>query len=343
MSNRTNVLIVYTGGTIGMVEDAESGSLHPFDFDHLLEEIPELNKFDIDISSVSINEPIDSSNISSDTWVELLEILEENYAKFDGFVILHGSDTMAYSASALSFLMENVNKPVIFTGSQLPIGKIRTDGKENLITAIEIAAEKKSNGEAVVPEVAIYFEYSLYRANRTTKISAENFEAFHSPNYPLLAEAGVHIKYNHHAIQKPNGKNLVCRKNINTQVASIKFFPGITAEYFKAVASVPNLKGLIIETYGSGNTPIADWLSQELQTLKDKGVIVVNITQCTTGSVDQSKYQTGTHLQQSGVIGGKDITYEAAITKLMYLLSCEELRFEDQLNYMKESIRGEMS
>lgn len=342
MSTQAKVLIVYTGGTIGMVEDPISGALHPFDFNHLLDEVPELRKFNIELSSKAIDSPIDSSNINTNTWIELLDIIELNYQDFDGFVILHGSDTMAYSASALSFMLENVNKPIIFTGSQLPIGKIRTDGKENLITAIEIAAAKE-NGKPIVPEVAIYFEYSLYRGNRTTKISAENFEAFHSPNYPLLAEAGVHIKYNRFAIRKKDDCELVVRKKINNSVASIKLFPGIHAKAFEAIAAIKGLKGLIIETFGSGNAPMQNWLSESLMQLQKKGVIILNITQCTTGSVMQGKYQTGAHLEKCGVLSGKDMTFEAAITKLMYLISCEELSLEEQKKLVESNLRGEIS
>lgn len=337
-----DILLIYTGGTIGMVENPESGSLNPIDFEHLMEEIPELNKFDLNLEAMSIEKPTDSSNIGTDFWLLLLQIMEENYEKYDGFVILHGSDTMAYTASALSFLMENVSKPIIFTGSQLPIGKIRTDGKENLITAIEIAASKE-NGLPLVPEVAIYFEYSLYRANRTTKVSAENFEAFQSPNYPLLAEAGVNIKYNRFAIRKAEDRPLVVRKQIVDQVASLRFFPGMRRELFQAVASIPNLKGLVIETFGSGNAPSHDWLTKELLALRQKEVLIVNITQCITGSVIQGKYETGVHLQQAGVLSGGDMTYEAAMTKMMYLLSCSELDFEEKKRYMVMNLRGEIS
>lgn len=339
---KSKVLIIYTGGTIGMVEDPITGALNPFDFDHLQDHIPELNKLDVDLTVESLEFPIDSSNVSPDTWFQLVSIIGEYYQVFDGFVILHGSDTMAYSASALSFLLENVSKPIIFTGSQLPIGKIRTDGKENLITAIEIAAAKE-NGFPVVPEVAIYFEYSLYRGNRTTKVSAENFEAFQSPNYPLLAEAGVHIKYNRFAINKSTGEQFYVRKKISTNVASIRIFPGIQREVFQAVANIPELKGLVVETFGSGNTPTHKWLSEELLNLERKGVIVVNVTQCNTGQVLQGKYETGVHLEKVGVLSGKDMTFEAAITKLMYLLGCDELSFEEVKRCMEENIRGEVS
>jgi len=342
MSNPTELLLIYTGGTIGMVEDAETGALHPIDFTQLEKEIPELKKFDCNITVKSLVKPIDSSNMNIVIWQELLVLLESNYDFFDGFVIMHGSDTMAYTASAISFLLENVNKPIIFTGSQLPIGKIRTDGKENLITSIEIAAAKE-NGKPIVPEVALYFEYSLYRANRTTKVSAENFEAFQSPNYPLLAEAGVHIKYNRFAIRSWEDKKLIARKNIIDEVASIKIFPGLRRDVFQAIANLPNLKGLILETFGSGNVPSDTWFAEEIIRLNKRGVIVLNITQCTTGSVIQNKYETGVHLEQAGVISGKDMTFEAAITKLMYLLSCEELTDADKRSYLDKDIRGEVS
>ncbi|MCB0802577.1 MAG: asparaginase [Flavobacteriales bacterium] len=339
---KSKILIIYTGGTIGMIEDPNTGALNPFDFDHLQDHIPELNKLDVDLTVVSIEHPIDSSNVSPDTWFQLVTIIGEYYEIFDGFVILHGSDTMAYSASALSFLLEHVNKPIIFTGSQLPIGKIRTDGKENLITAIEIAAAKE-NGHPIVPEVAIYFEYSLYRGNRTTKVSSENFEAFQSPNYPLLAEAGVHIKYNRFAINKVTEHIFFVRQKICTDVASIRIFPGLQREVFQAISRLPQLKGLIIETFGSGNTPTHAWLSEEIMLLNQREVIVVNVTQCTTGAVSQGKYETGVHLERAGVLSGRDITFEAAILKLMYLLACDELSFEERKIYMERNIRGEMS
>lgn len=340
--DKSKVLIIYTGGTIGMVEDPVTGALNPFDFSQLQENIPELNKLDVDLTVESIENPIDSSNITPEVWFQLVNIIGEFYPVFDGFVILHGSDTMAYSASALSFLLENVAKPIIFTGSQLPIGKIRTDGKENLITAIEIAAARE-NDYPIVPEVAIYFEYSLYRGNRTTKVSAENFEAFQSPNYPLLAEAGVHIKYNRFAINKPPDEPFYVRKLISTNVSSIRMFPGIRKEVFKAMANIPNLKGLILETFGSGNAPTAPWLSEELLELEKKGVIVINITQCTTGLVLQGKYETGVHLEKVGVLSGRDMTFEAAITKLMYLLGCEELSLAEKKTYFEQNLRGEIS
>ena len=340
----TKVLIIYTGGTIGMVEDASSGSLHPLDFSHLSTEVPELDKLSVDLEVTSISDPIDSSNVDPAVWLELVDLIEKNYHAFHGFVILHGSDTMAYTASALSFLLEYNQKPIIFTGSQLPIGKLRTDGKENLITAIEIAGDYQQ-GIPMVPEVAIYFEYALYRANRTLKISAEHFEAFQSPNYPLLAEAGVHIKYNRFAINKPekDGVSLFCRKSVCCDVASIKFFPGMRREAFNAVASIPGLKGLVIETFGSGNAPLASWLKEEVEALIKQGVVILNITQCVSGKVEQQKYETGIHLEKMGIISGGDMTFEAAICKLMYLLACDELSSDELRSYLSQSIRGELS
>lgn len=325
-----------------MVEDPKTGALNPFDFDHLVDQVPEIERLDVDLTSVSIEKPLDSSNVGPETWFQLVEIISEYYEVFDGFVILHGSDTMAYSASALSFLLENVNKPIIFTGSQLPIGKIRTDGKENLITAIEIAAAKE-NGIPLVPEVAIYFEYALYRGNRTIKVSAENFEAFQSPNYPLLAEAGVNIKYNRFALKKADTEAFFARKKICRDVASIRIFPGIQQKVFDAIAQIEGLKGLVIETFGSGNTPTHSWLDDSLRKLIEKGVMVVNVTQCHTGSVSQGKYETGVHLEKIGVLSGRDISYEAAICKMMYLLACDELNAEEQRKYMEKNLRGEMS
>lgn len=324
-----------------MVEDPKTGALHPFDFDHLFNEVPELEKLEIDLQVESIKKPIDSSNVNPDVWFELIGIIKQNYNAFDGFVILHGSDTMAYTASALSFLVENNSKPIIFTGSQLPIGTLRTDGKENLITAIEIAGAKK-DGKAIIPEVAIYFEYALYRGNRTIKMSAENFEAFQSLNYPILAEAGVHIRYHDYAIAQAPKEEVFFRKSICSDVASIKIFPGMKREVFKAVAGIEGLKGLILETFGSGNAPTTDWIVEEIEELIKRGIVVVNITQCVTGPVIQGKYETSAHLERAGVIGGGNMTFETALTKLMYLLACEEISREEVGSYMKHNLRGEI-
>lgn len=338
---KPKVLLIYTGGTIGMIEDTETGSLRPFDFNHLFNQVPELKRFNIDIDCISFEKPIDSSNMSPKEWIKMAEIIEENYSKFDGFVILHGSDTMAFSASALSFMLENLAKPVIFTGSQLPMGKIRTDGKENLITAIEIAAAKE-NGKPIVPEVAIYFEYSLYRGNRTHKFNAEHFQAFRSANYPELAEAGVHIKYNHSAILKYSTKPLIVHKNLNNHIAILKIFPGINTEVIKSVVNIPGLKALIIETFGAGNAPIIPEMFDELAKAINNGMIVLNVTQCNSGSVDQGRYETSSAFNQIGVIGGKDITTEAAVAKLMFLLG-SNLPLAEIKKLLSISLRGEIT
>lgn len=338
---KPKVLLIYTGGTIGMIEDTESGSLRPFDFNHLFNQVPELKRFNIDIDCISFEKPIDSSNMSPKEWVKMADIIEENYTKFDGFVILHGSDTMAFSASALSFMLENLAKPVIFTGSQLPMGKIRTDGKENLITAIEIAAAKE-NGKPIVPEVAIYFEYSLYRGNRTHKFNAEHFQAFRSANYPELAEAGVHIKYNHSAIFKHSNMQLVVHKELDNNIAILKIFPGINTEVIKSVVNIPGLKALIIETFGAGNAPIIPEMFEIIEKAIKNGMIVLNVTQCNSGSVDQGRYETSSAFNQIGVIGGKDITTEAAVAKLMFLLGSNKSLLEVK-KLLSLSIRGEIT
>lgn len=342
MSETSKVLIIYTGGTIGMIEDPASNLLKPFNFQNLAKEVPELNKLNIQLSAIVFDEPLDSSNMGPKAWIKIAEIIEGNYKNFDGFVVLHGSDTMAYSASALSFLLEGLSKPVIFTGSQLPIGTIRTDGKENLITAIQIAGEKDERGP-IVPEVAIYFENSLFRGNRTSKISAEDFEAFQSPNYPALAETGVNIKFNHFAIRPSINQQLKVRKKMEDKVAVLKFFPGITREFCEAVANMKGIKALILETFGAGNAPMENWLDELLAQLIHNDVLIVNITQCKTGSVNQYLYETGIHLEKMGVIGGKDMTFEAAVTKIMYLLACKELKNEQIIELMRTNLRGEVT
>jgi L-asparaginase len=316
----TKVLLIYTGGTIGMIKDSETGVLKPFDFEQIKKEVPELNKFEGEIEAISFETPLDSSSMSPDIWIKITDIIEEQYSQYDGFVVLHGSDTMAYSASALSFMLHGLDKPVIFTGSQLPIGTIRTDGKENLITAIEIASAKKAN-KPVVPEVAIYFENQLYRGNRTTKINAEDFEAFESFNYPVLAEAGIKIKYDFRSIMQvePDSK-LNIYKAFDRNVASLKLFPGITESFVSHFLKTPNLKAIVLETFGSGNAMSEDWFLRLLKQAIDKGIVIVNVTQCKGGGVDQSKYESGNSLEAIGVISGGDITFEAAITKLMLLL-----------------------
>ena len=316
----TKVLLIYTGGTIGMIKDSETGALKPFDFEQIKKEVPELYKFECEIDTISFESPLDSSNMEPEVWVRIAEIIEENYIDYDGFVILHGSDTMAFTASALSFMLHGLNKPVILTGSQLPIGTIRTDGKENLITAIEIAVAKKANNP-VVPEVAIYFEYNLYRGNRTTKMNSEDFEAFDSFNFPLLAEAGVKIKYNtRNILEVKTESRLNVFKSFDRNVASLKLFPGITKEFVSHFIKTPGLKAIVLETFGSGNAMSEEWFLTLLKQAIDKGVVIVNVTQCKGGGVDQSKYESGSRLEAIGVISGADITFEAATTKLMLLL-----------------------
>ncbi len=343
MTKKPEILLIYTGGTIGMIKDYESDALKVFDFNHLYENIPELNQLDCHIETISFKEPIDSSNMNTRYWVNIVEIIEQNYDKKDGFVVLTGSDTMSYTSSAISFMIENLNKPIIFTGSQLPIGDLRTDAKENLITAIQIASARNIKGLPIITEVGLYFEYKLYRANRTTKINAEQFEAFSSPNYPPIAESGVHLKFNESLLYKPNQhKKLIVRKKLEDNIVILKIFPGITEQVVKSILEIATIKGVILEAYGSGNAPTEKWFIDLLKKALLKGIYIVDVTQCIGGSVILGQYETSTQLQKIGLINGKDITTESAIAKLMYLLG-EKISITEFKTTFEKSLRGEMN
>jgi L-asparaginase len=325
-----NILLIYTGGTIGMIKDQRTGELRSFDFEYIYDHVPELERLNLKLKSISFEKPIDSSEINFEHWKEIAEIIEKNYDSYDGFVVLHGSDTMAFTASALSFMLQGLKKPVILTGSQLPIGTIRTDGKENLITAVEIAAAYDENNEAIVQEVAVYFEYSLYRGNRCSKISANQFEAFQSPNYPELAVAGVNIDYAKDRLFRSSFPSLQVQTAFSKQIGLVKLFPGIPVEFYKSLFDNQYTKAIVLETYGAGNAPSDATLQEYITNYIESGGLVLNVTQCSSGAVKQGTYQTSSFFQKVGVISGGNLTTEAALTKLQYLVglnsSLEEIK-----------------
>lgn len=338
---KSKVLIIYTGGTIGMINDPDTGRLKTLDYDLIYSYVPELKRLNVDMTTMSFETPIDSSMMTEKDWIRIAESVYENYSKYDGFVVLHGSDTMAYTASALSFMFSGLTKPIILTGSQLPIGTIRTDGKENLITAIEIAAKKNSDGDSLVQEVAIYFEYHLYRGNRSTKDSASHFQAFKSPNYPHLAKAGVDIHFNQAKLFRSTTSVVSINTKLNNRVALLKLYPGLDLGIYESVFNREKVDGIILETFGAGNASKDELMKNYCEKFIKSGGCILNITQCNTGFVRQGMYETSSIFQEVGVIGGADLTTEAAVAKMMMALGERDIKKREEI--LRTCIRGEMN
>lgn len=342
MSKQPRILLLYTGGTIGMVTNPKTGSLIPFNFEHMAGQVPEINKLGIDLQAITFNPIIDSSDMRPEYWIQMAQIIYDNYENFDGFVVLQGTDTMAYTASALSFILQDLSKPIVLTGSQLPIGTIRTDGKENLITSIQIAADTKA-GKAIVPEVSVYFENQLFRGNRTTKHNAEYFYAFRSDNYSPLAEAGIDIHYNTNAILPvSNNRKPEFHKTFDQSLAMLRLFPGIQKKLVEQICCMDGMKGLILQTYGSGNVMTDQWFTDIMRETVERGIYVLNVTQCRAGGVKMGKYESSKGLIEAGVWSGYDISLEAAITKMMYVLGQNMNRQEAEACF-KKSLSGEIN
>ncbi|MDE7437504.1 MAG: asparaginase [Muribaculaceae bacterium] len=338
---RPRILIIYTGGTIGMIENLDNGSLEPFNFDHLMDNVPKVKMLDYDIENFQFETPLDSSTMTPRDWVQIVKVIEDNYDNYDGFVVLHGTDTMAYTASALSFMLENLKKPVVITGSQLPIGEVRTDGEENLITALQVAAAMNEDGSPVVQEVAILFENYLWRGNRSTKRSSDNFNAFKSPNYPYLAKIGLGISYKKDEMFRPENKDLQVRYGMDTNVMYLDLFPGISEDVVRHQLATPGLKGVVLKTFGAGNGPTSGWFLEAIKEAVDRGVVIVNVSQCANGMVNPTRYVSGNALYQAGVISGHDLTSEAAITKLMFLFG-QGMTPEEVKREIERPLAGEM-
>ncbi len=342
MTRSSKVLMLYTGGTIGMIRQEPEGPYLPFDLAALLVHIPELDRFDCQIHTDSFDEPLDSSNMQIEHWQRIAKRIQKDYDTYDAFMILHGSDTMAFTSSALSFMLQNLSKPVILTGSQLPIGIPRSDARENILSSLEIALARNDEGGPLVPEVAVYFEYDLYRGNRLQKVSSQDFEAFHSPNYPKLAEAGVHIKYHRSALARASVGALEVKTNMNAHVGVLTCFPGMTEDVLSAYLQNEAMGALIMRSFGSGNAPNLPWLLKGIKGLVERGVPVINISQCSAGEVDMVKYQAGRAFLEIGVLSGGDMTFEAALTKTMFLLG-QNLQGEAFREAFHQDLAGEIS